>query len=79
MELFVIFVLLLLSFIVIPIARKRGRSGFGWFLLSLIISPIVTMIILFVLGDTEEKRREKRKESIEEEERFRKEIRDRSM
>jgi hypothetical protein len=30
-------------------AHYRGRSGFGWFLLSLVISPILTGLLLFVM------------------------------
>jgi hypothetical protein len=36
--------------IVIGVAASyRGRSGFGWFLLSLVISPILTGLLLFVM------------------------------
>jgi len=57
-----LFFLLILSFIVIPIANSKGRSGCGWFFLSLIISPIIVIIILLALGDTDEKRRKKLEE-----------------
>src|SRR5262245_55149367 len=30
-------------------AEARGRSGFGWVLLSLLLSPIITLIILVLL------------------------------
>ena len=30
-------------------ASSRGRSGFGWFLLSLILSPLVGIILVLVL------------------------------
>ena len=36
-------------------ARKRGRSALGWVLLTWILSPIWTVIILLVLGDSREK------------------------
>ena len=30
-------------------ARNRGRSGLGWFLISLLISPIIAFIFLLVM------------------------------
>ena len=30
-------------------AGRRGRSWLGWFLLSLLISPLITVILLFIL------------------------------
>lgn len=40
---------LLFSIIVGVAASSRGRSGFGWFLLSMIISPILSLILVLVL------------------------------
>lgn len=37
------------AIIVAIIASNRGRSGFGWFLLSLLISPILAIILLVCL------------------------------
>lgn len=69
---FLFFVItIVLTFVTAGAARKRGRSGFGWFLLACIISPYISLIILACLGDTEEKKRDK----IYEEELIRKEIR----
>lgn len=31
------------------LASSRGRSGFGWFLLSLLISPLIAMIVVLIL------------------------------
>lgn len=31
-------------------ASSRGRSGFGWFLLSAIISPLLGLILVLVIG-----------------------------
>lgn len=31
------------------VASGRGRSGFGWFLLALVISPIISIIIVLIL------------------------------
>ena len=53
------------------IAHKRGRSAGLWFFLSFIISPILVILLLLVLGETDEKHRER----IAEEERIRQEIR----
>jgi hypothetical protein len=36
-------------------ARKRGRSVLGWVLLTWILSPIWTVIILLIVGDSSEK------------------------
>lgn len=40
---------LVFSIIVAIAASGRGRSGFGWFLLSALISPLFSFIILMVL------------------------------
>ena len=47
----------LLFWVIIPVnmATKRGRSGFGWFVFTLIITPIWTIIILAILGDSKRK------------------------
>ena len=37
-------------------ARKRGRSGLLWFVISLIIGWFWTIIILLIVGDTAEKK-----------------------
>ena len=62
-----------IAFCLIPasMAKKRGRSGFGWFFCSLFLTPIVGIFIVACLGDTEEKRRER----IYEEEEIRRQIR----
>lgn len=36
-------------------ARKRGRSALGWVLLTWILSPIWTAILLLIVGDSNEK------------------------
>ena len=40
-------------YILLParMAEKRGRSAFGWVILSLIFSPILACILLWLLGD----------------------------
>lgn len=37
------------SIVVGVAASSRGRSGFGWFILSLLISPLLTLILVLVL------------------------------
>lgn len=37
-------------------ASSRGRSGFGWFLISLLISPLLGFIFLLVLQNLKEKK-----------------------
>ncbi len=61
----IVAIIIFISAIVVKMANKRGRSGFGWFLLSLIISPFLCMLFLLALGETEEKRKNR---IIEEEE-----------
>jgi hypothetical protein len=34
-------------------ANNRGRSGFGWFLLAILISPLLAMILVFILSPSE--------------------------
>ena len=36
-------------------ARTRGRSALGWVLLTWILSPLWTIILLLILGDSPEK------------------------
>lgn len=57
-------VLVLVAFIalcMVPVsmAKKRGRSKLGWFLFSFFLSPLLGMIFLACLGETEERRRER--------------------
>ncbi|MDR2948600.1 MAG: hypothetical protein LBV71_05275 [Prevotella sp.] len=40
-------------------AEKRGRSPFGWYVFSFVFSFILGIVILLLLGDTEDRRREK--------------------
>lgn len=50
---------LLFPILVAKAARNRGRSGTLWFILSLLISPVLTVLLLLALGDTDAKRRER--------------------
>ena len=55
----IIILIIFLSVIVVKMANKRGRSGFGWFMLSMIISPFLCMLFLYLLGETDDKRKER--------------------
>lgn len=62
---FVAFILLIvLSIVASLMAHKRGRSEAGWFLCALFLEPIVSIIILLLLGKTA---KEKQRQIIEEE------------
>jgi hypothetical protein len=56
---FLICIIAPLWFIVPFMAHAKGRSDAGWLMLSLIISPILCIILLAILGDTNSKRHEK--------------------
>lgn len=47
MEIFLVWVVF--AVIVAIAASGRGRSGFGWFLLAVFISPLLAFILLLVL------------------------------
>ena len=36
-------------------ARNRGRSALGWVLLTWVLSPLWSIILLLIVGDSEEK------------------------
>jgi hypothetical protein len=46
-------------------ASNRGRFGFGYFILSLIISPLITFIIVLALGENDNIRRKRIYEEAE--------------
>ena len=48
---FLLFLSVLLSIFIGLLASSRGRSGFGWFILSLDISPIITFILVLLMDD----------------------------
>ncbi len=43
---------LILAIVVGVIAGSRNRSGFGWFFLALIISPLIAGILVLALGSS---------------------------
>lgn len=46
-----VFMWLLLSFGVAAVANARGRGPVGWFLLALVISPLIACLVVLVLRD----------------------------
>jgi hypothetical protein len=47
---------LLLAFVVAIAAGSRGRSGAGWFILSVILSPLIGLILVLVLPNLRHER-----------------------
>lgn len=64
---FLAVLLIMLYVIPVKMAKKRGRSQFGWFVFSIFLSPILAMVFLALLGESEEGRHQR----IKEEERIR--------
>ncbi|CCZ80578.1 hypothetical protein [Odoribacter laneus] len=50
---------LILLYYVYEMASKNGRSSFYWVVFSLCLTPIVSIILLSCIGETEEKRKER--------------------
>ena len=50
---------LILLYYVYEMACKNGRSSFYWVVFSLCLTPIVSIILLSCIRETEEKRRER--------------------
>lgn len=57
--LLILVVFISLCMIPTSMAKKRGRSQFGWFLFSFLFSPILGMIFLACLGETDDRRKER--------------------
>ena len=53
---FIIALFILFLIVVSTMAKKRGRSRIGWVLLSFIVSPLLVVLALACLGETEEYR-----------------------
>ena len=51
-------IFLLLIYLPMTMARKRGRSVFGWILLFWILNPLWGAILLLILGDSRQKMKE---------------------
>jgi hypothetical protein len=43
-----------LSFVVAVYAARRGRSGTGWFILSVLISPLLAGLLCLAVGSNKE-------------------------
>lgn len=57
--LFVVAICIIFYFVIpYKMAKNRGRSAGLWILLGFIISPLLVYIILAIIGDSEEKKRE---------------------
>jgi hypothetical protein len=50
----VIILSLVFSVVVGAVASSKGRSGFGFFLLSALLSPLVGGIVLLIMGEKSE-------------------------
>ncbi|MFV0328449.1 MAG: hypothetical protein ACK5KL_01305 [Dysgonomonas sp.] len=50
---------LILLYYVYEMACKNGRSSLYWVVFSLCLTPIISIILLSCIGETEEKRRER--------------------
>ena len=42
------------SFMLMSYASSKGRSGCGWFIFSIMFSPLIGFIIVAILGETDE-------------------------
>ena len=49
---FVVWISIILPY---QMARKRNRSAIVWVLVSLLVSPLVSIIVLAIMGDAEPK------------------------
>ena len=50
---------LILLYYVYEMSCKNGRSSLYWIFISLCLTPIFDIILLYCIGETEEKRRER--------------------
>ena len=71
-EVEIVFFWLLFAGLVGLFASSRGRSGFGWFLFSAVLSPLIGFIIVLVIQDLkaaaaaqEERKREEERREID--------------
>jgi len=49
------FAIWLCIFVPMNMAKNRGRSALLWVLVSILISPLVSIIVLYAMGPAEEK------------------------
>lgn len=55
----------LFIYLIVTMTKSRGRSIFGWLVFALFFTPLITMLILFLLGDTDKRRLQKIQEEEE--------------
>ena len=61
-----ILIFLFISDIVVGVtANEMGRSGFGFFMLSLLISPILTLLVLIAIGKNENVIEDRKRSNVE--------------
>lgn len=48
----ILLIWMVLAVIVGLIAPAKDRSGFGWFLLAVVLSPLIAGLLLLVVGDS---------------------------
>lgn len=53
MEIVILISWLIFAVVVGVAANARGRSGFGWFLIALLISPLIALILVLVMKKVE--------------------------
>lgn len=46
---YVVLLWLVLCFVVASVANSKGRSGFVWLLISLVLSPVLALVLVLVL------------------------------
>ncbi|WP_390914819.1 hypothetical protein [Pseudosulfitobacter sp. SM2401] len=49
------FLIWLCIFVPLKMARNRNRSGLGWVLISVLVSPLVAIVALLAMGPAEDK------------------------
>lgn len=52
----IVFIWLIVSIVVGIAANSRGRNGFAWFLVSVLLSPILALLFLLVFPPLTEER-----------------------
>lgn len=50
----IVFFWFMLAFVVGVAASRKGRSGFGWFLLAAVISPLIAGLLVLLASDRRE-------------------------
>lgn len=42
-------------FVPYKMARKRNRNAFGWIMVSFLVNPLVSILVLLAIGEAEDK------------------------